>query len=344
LVKIKDCSEEELVRRLHDMLGTSMPQQGSEGKVVCGVGDDAAVMETGPDRYLVSSCDMMIEGRHFDLSYTHPRDLGYKALAINLSDMAAMGATARWAMVSLAIPAETTLHFWEDFYRGMLELAREAGVAVVGGDTTSSSTIVVDVFVMGEVFPQQLICRFSASKGDCILVTGELGSSAAGLYWFQEASMRGIMEKSRANPLIQAHLRPVPRYREAAVLRNSRVGAMIDLSDGLAAGLRGICAASNTGARVDYNLLPYRPEAELLAEKAGHSLQDWLLYGGEDYELLFTVPQQYVDSLKQSLEVETGTPAVVIGEVTGPEKGMILINKSGAESVIDPGRCYRHFT
>jgi len=339
---IADISEKELYERLKNILNETA--NSPESGVHLGIGDDAAVMETSPHKHLISSCDIMIEGRHFDLQYTNPRDLGFKALAVNISDVASMGGTPRWAMVSLALPGETTLLFWEEFYRGMRELAEQAGVAIVGGDTTSSSKIVVDVSIMGEAKPSQIISRSNASPGEKILVTGSLGSSAAGLSWLQSKVSLGCLTHEEAKPLVQAHLQPLPRFREAYFIREVNPGAMIDLSDGLAAGVDGICASSGVGARINYSSLPYLPVTLELSRRTGFPLEDWILYGGEDFELLFTVPKSKSLEIAEELTKITNTPATVIGEILPAKEGMHLIFDGGEKIRLETGRIYRHFT
>ena len=342
MLTVGECGETELIRRLQGLLYE--PADGEPSGVVLGPGDDAAVLKVNPSSLLVSSCDMLIEGRHFDLAYTTPRDLGYKALAVNISDVAAMGGNPRWAMVSLALSPETPLQFWEEFYRGMISLAREAGVALVGGDTTSSSITIVDVSIMGEADGEELCYRSSASPGDLLAVTGVLGSSAAGLYWLQNSPSPELPERKEIEPLLCSHLRPRPRYLEASQLRRVPVKAMIDLSDGLAAGVSGICSASRVGARVELSRLPCLEETGLLARSTGKSLEEWMLYGGEDYELLFTVaPEVNVSYLQDTVAGKTGAQVSIIGEIVDADRGAVLVTGDGEESPLQPERSYNHF-
>ena len=339
--KVSDCSERELYTRLIDILSGA---EGGQGKGVHqGIGDDAAVLETSPHKRLISSCDIMLEGRHFDLNYTSPRDLGYKALAVNISDIAAMGGSPLWAMVSLALPAETPLLFWEEFYRGMNEIAELAGVTVVGGDTSSFPKVVVDVSILGEARPHQIVSRSAAVAGEWVLVTGMLGSSAAGLSLLQENVSPKEMASGSVEPLIQAHLRPWPRFREAALLRNLPLGAMIDLSDGLAVGVEEICASSGVGARLNYSSLPFLPETMELAHKNGFSWDDWVIYGGEDYELLLTVPAAKVAHVVETLTKDSGTPLTVLGEIVSQEEGLSLVYDNEEQEPLYTNRSYRHF-
>ncbi len=340
--RVADFSERELVQKLKEIL--EEPKKTSPPGVIHGIDDDAAVLETSPGKRMVSSCDIMIEGRHFDLNYTSPRDLGYKALAVNVSDMAAMGGTPRWAMVSLALPPETSLDFWEEIYAGMKELASASGVTIVGGDTTSASFLVVDVSILGEVYPYQATYRSTASPGERLLVTGHLGASAAGLSWLQGDNTQGKTEYREVEPLVKAHLRPSPRFAEALVLRELYPGAVIDLSDGLAAGIEGICNASGVGARVSYVSLPCLQETRGWAQKSAFSLEEWLLYGGEDYELLFTASAEKAPYLVDRILKDTGTPVTIIGEVTPSQEGMLLLKEEGRIEKLDPQKYYNHFT
>ncbi len=285
----------------------------------------------------------MIEENHFDLKYTPSQALGHKALAVNISDVAAMGGMPRWALVSLALPPHTSLEFFDGIFKGMKKLAQAAEVEIVGGDIASAPVVVMDVSILGEACPKHLRYRSQAVPGEVLMVTGDLGSSAAGLYWLQQGSAHTDEELSGVDELTKKHLQPWPRYREAQALREQEVGAMIDLSDGLAAGVEEICIASKVGASIDYSRLPcLRPTIELSCRE-GCSLDPWVLYGGEDYELLFTLPAAAAPQVQQRLREETGTSAIVIGEVLAAEEGVKLRNHPEGIDELNSRRSYRHF-
>ena len=343
-LRLQDVGEFALLERLVKILGPAA--RGSGKGVVRGIGDDAAVLQPAPGTRLLACCDMMIEGRHFDLSYFSPRQLGWKALAINLSDIAAMGGRPRWALVSLGLRPDLTVSFVEEIYAGIAELAGRFGVIVVGGDTCSSTDhLVIDLCLLGEVSKAGTVCRSGAKEGDLILVTGEIGAAAAGLAWLREGEKAG---DESVEELCQAHLKPVPRIEEAAILTKSGLlGAMNDISDGLASELHEIAQAGSCGARIWAECLPISRATDLMARRLGLDPQDWALYGGEDYELLFTVSGGKkspfkVRKLCRSLSKMTGTPLTVIGRITSASGLVEIVQPGGKIETLMPGG-YNHF-
>ena len=246
-----------------------------------GIGDDAAWVENPSGSSLVTA-DLLIEGVHFDLKWTSLFDLGYKSLAVNLSDIAAMGGMPAYAILSLGIPANLDSKHVEELYRGINALARPNGVSVVGGDTNSAKSLIISVCVIAHP-PGRPLRRSGASIGNDIYVTGTLGDSALGLKLLRRGGA-GLRKRAAAK-LLARHRRPVPRLATGALLARERLAtAMIDVSDGLVQDLRHICRASATGAVIYNERLPLSAEYRALAGKEGtrHALM-----GGEDYELLF---------------------------------------------------------
>lgn len=263
--------EFQLIDRIHALL--KKPSK----RVLLGIGDDAAVTEP-PKGKLLSTVDMLVEGIHFDLGYTEPRELGHKALAVNLSDIAAMGGRPLYALVSLGLRAEAEAEFVELVYEGMRELALKYGVDIVGGNIVESpERLLVDVVLLGEP-SGKIFERKGARVGDVVAVTGPLGSSAAGLHW-----LRALGNKAREiwPESCRAHLLPEPRLFEAEVLAGGRtVTAGIDISDGLGSELHHLARQSGVGFSIDELRLPISEETKRGARETGLGHLGWALYGG----------------------------------------------------------------
>jgi len=293
--------EFELIARLAALFGT--PPDG------LGIGDDAATWPATGDTVQVATTDMLIEGIHFRLDWTSPEDLGWKALAVNLSDLAAMGATPGRALVSIAVDAARRGLVLE-VARGLQSLAEQTGTRVVGGDTVRSpGPLVINVALVGEADPARLLRRDVARPGDFVAVTGRLGGSSAALALLSERT--GPLDPDAA-PLLAAHHRPFPRLTAGQHLVAHGVRCAIDISDGLASEASHLARASQVGIEIDVDRVPLEPAAvRLLGEPRSRELA---LTGGEDYELLFTFDPRLVDELASALEIDGGL--TVLGEVT----------------------------
>jgi thiamine-monophosphate kinase len=257
--------------------------------VVVGLGDDAFAARLSPGHLLVSTKDILIENIHFRRDWTSPFDLGYKAMASNLSDLAAMGrCRPRYGLIGLGLPGDITVDYVDKLYTGMNKIARRSGLAIIGGDTTASQKdIVISITLIGESKKSDLVTRSGAQPGDTIYATGTLGDSGGGLYLLQKGTHAG---KGFIAELLRRHRLPEPRLALAARLTATRrLTAMIDSSDGLAASLHFICASSGVGARVDLEKVPIsRALRQLAAAYAEVDPVTLALTGGEDYELVFT--------------------------------------------------------
>lgn len=313
-----------LIESIHQVLGS--PSK----RVLTGIGDDAAILEA-TERPLLFCSDVMAEGVHFDLKYTSPYDLGYKALASCLSDIAAMNGTPLYALLSLALPKNLANDFLEQFYRGVKAIANWSQVDIVGGDLTSSrGGIFIDVSCVGEAaHPKR---RSGARVGDWIAVSGHLGASAAGLFALQQSQPGYEMLK-------KCHLNPLPRFDRLPAL-NTPIGlctALIDISDGLSSELHHIAQSSGVGFEIEASRLPYHPEAITLAHSLDQELLPWALSGGEDYELLATLNSQIIRSPDQA-------PAgfTIIGRITSADHGHILIGTNGNRSSLTASG-FNHF-
>jgi thiamine-monophosphate kinase len=312
-------------------------------RVKLGIGDDAALLAVKSGHELILTTDMFIEDVHFTCPLNPPAAVGHRALARSLSDVAAMGGVPRYALVSLAISREVSRDWVSRFYRGMLALARRFTVELVGGDTALvPKEIFIDVVVAGEIPAGKGLRRSGARTGDQIFVSGRLGLSALGLRLLQSKVTQALLpvpkaascrqEQARvpvplAREAVRAHLYPEPQCVLGRFLSERRMAsALIDLSDGLSTDLSRLCAASGVGARLWAEKIP-GPNLPGAAD----SLQ-LALHGGEDYQLLFTVPQTKVARLPQKFQ---GRPLYLIGEVEA-SKGIKLVMPEGNVHTLKP--------
>jgi thiamine-monophosphate kinase len=270
--------------------------------VLVPAGDDCAVLEIGDSTWVAAS-DMLVGGHHFK-DWAAPEDVGHKAVAVNASDVAAMGGTPRFVLTSGGAPdPETALRCFE----GVVEACEAFGVYPLGGDTTRADALTVDVAILGEISTSPVL-RSGAGPGDLLAVTGELGAAAAGLL----ALERGERGRER---LIRKYLRPKPRIEAGLAAASLDANAMIDLSDGLASDVRRLCESSGTGCDVDLDLLPLEDDTRRLAESFGYDPGVLAATGGEDYELLICAPEHVLKELAEAIE----PPLTVIGELTQGE-------------------------
>lgn len=299
-----------------------------------GIGDDAAAIETTEGFVTLITTDMLVEGIHFDPAYSDPVTLGRKSLAVNLSDIAAMGGVPRHCLLSLAIPPDRPVEYLDAFSEGLLAMGREFGVSLIGGDTNSSrSGFIISLTLIGEQSPELVITRKGAGPGDLICVTGTLGDSALGLSLLKAGICDG--------DAVRRHLDPYPRVREGIMLAEGKLAsAMIDISDGLLADLGHILDRSGVGARIFLESLPASEDFLARGKIAGGDLLSLQLGGGEDYELLFTTPPHKLAAV-QSAMGEAGTGCAVIGEITAA-RGVSLVNAAGSEYT-PGGWGYNHF-
>jgi thiamine-monophosphate kinase len=286
-------NEFEVLRRISALLPPAPPE------VLVPLGDDCAVLEIGGSTWVAAS-DMLVSGHHFE-DWATPEDVGYKAVAVNASDVASMGGTPRFVLASGGAPGpEIALRCSQ----GILEACEGFGIYPLGGDTTRADALTVDVAILGELATRPVL-RSGASPGDLLAVTGELGASAAGLL----ALERGMTGPER---LIRRCLRPEPRLGAGRVAARLGATAMIDLSDGLASDVRHLCDQSGAGCMVDLDLLPIKDDTRELARSLERDPEILAATGGEDYELLVCVPEPVLDALAGDLEV----PLTPIGQIT----------------------------
>lgn len=292
---------------------------GAPPWLIVGIGDDAAVVKPERNALEILTTDGLIEDIHFDRRVSTPRDIGWKALAVNLSDVAAMGGTPRLALLSLALPATFTSHEMDELVDGFLALAAETRVTLAGGNITRSpGPLMVDVTVTGFAGARQILKRGGGHAGDDLYVTGTVGAAAAGLSYSKESQVSkepaGI---ESIDACVRRHRAPEPRVRIGALLgRNRAASACMDLSDGLADAVRQIAAASGTGAAIDAAALPIPDAAREWFRRAGQDPIAAAAAGGDDYELLFAVPRRARGRLATVVRQARGVPITRIGRLT----------------------------
>jgi thiamine-monophosphate kinase len=346
-------AEFDLIERIRRM--AAQPRED----VALGIGDDAAVLAVPADQQLAAATDTLVEGVHFPVG-TAPADLGWKALAVNLSDLAAMGATPAWALLNLTLPAADA-HFVDGFAEGFTQLARQYRLALVGGDTTRGP-LAITVSVFGFVPEGCALTRAGAQAGDAVCVTGSLGDAAGALHLVMRDSGLGIRdlenahdgsppvrpERRRAAPeskgnsmheILEARLhRPTPRIEAGLVLRGV-ASACIDVSDGLLADLGHVARESGVGLELELDCLPV--SAALVQSFGAEQARAWALGGGDDYELAFTVPEAAVSRVLDEL-ARIGCGATCIGCVVTGEGVRVLDARGEAAQPMHRG--WEHFS
>jgi thiamine-monophosphate kinase len=315
-MKLAEIGEFGLIKAISQIADTG------EG-VIKGIGDDAAVLRPSPGQVLLVTTDLLLEGVHFQLAFTDPYRLGRKALAVNLSDIAACGGQPRAMLVSLAIAADAELAFVQALYKGIIEQAKEFKVALVGGDTSHGERLLISITLIGEAEEAKIVYRSGAKEGDLIFVTGTLGDAALGLTMLKKGIKQGY--------LVERHLDPVPRVREGVAIAHQGLAlSMIDISDGLVADLGHILEQSRVGAEVRLSQLPLSEEYR--KEVGAYSSDPFALAlaGGEEYELLFTAAPAKEKAVAK-LAKELGIPITSLGKIVDAAQGVIIYTEDGTE-------------
>ena len=332
-MKVSELGEFGLIDLLAEMVSSSRDGQlTSWRQLIAGIGDDAAVWHGGASTQL-ATVDSLIQDVHFSLGMGSWEDLGWRALAVNLSDIAAMGGVPGYALVSLALPGDTEVEDVSALYKGMIELAQQFEVAIVGGDTSSAPLVAINITVLGSAQNKQILARSTAQAGEKIAVTGYLGTAAAGLKMLTEQLE---LDPEAAACLKEAFLRPYPRIVEGQLLVEHGVKTAIDISDGLISDLNHICQASRVSARIEVDRVPIEP---MVRANFTEEPLELALSGGEDYELLFTASAEVIEGVKRA----ASCPVTVIGEIVAGKKGEItLVDRKGKPVSLDR-RGWEHF-
>ena len=330
---IRAVGERGLIERIRQRFPTP------PGLLHTGIGDDAAVAPRVRNELEVLTTDALVEGVHFDCAFSSFADVGYKALAVNVSDVAAMGGTPRFALLSLILPDRLTTADVDALLDGFAEMAAEAGVTLAGGNIARSpGPLILDVTAVGTVRERRVLTRGGGRPGDILYVTGSLGMAAAGLGWLRKH--HGQAESPDVAALTARHRRPSPRLRIGAILgRTKGASACMDLSDGLADAVTAIARASGTGALIDAAALPIPDAARRWFSSEGQDPVAASLSGGDDYELLFAVSPRRRGRLKTVVRQARGIPVTAIGELTAAPA--ILLK---TDAVSEPLPCgFTHF-
>lgn len=334
-MKVSEIGELGLIKLLAGIVDSSRDDRVPAWKHLrVGIGDDAAAWLCDAPIQL-ATVDALVQNVHFTPDIMPWYDLGWKALAVNLSDIAGMGGLPRYALVSLALPGDTDVEAVSALYKGMVDLARQHGVAIVGGDTDRSSLIAVTVTVLGTAESEARILRRSEARvGDKIAVTGYLGSAAAGL---KMLTCRLQFDSESTDYLRKAFLRPDARVTEGRMLVEKGVRAAIDISDGLVSDLRHICQASRVGAIVSADLVPVHPAVK---DNFGEEALVMALSGGEDYELLFTGSADIINKVRS----EVSCAVTVIGEIVDDAEHRVMLVDGRGKPFNLTKEGWEHFT
>lgn len=338
---IEQLGETGLIQRIRQKIPVNDPS------IALGIGDDAAIINPSK-RALLFSTDTIKEGIHFSRKYFSFYDIGWKSVAVSISDIAAMGGLPKYLLLSIAVPEKTPVKNIDELLDGIADISSEYKVSVVGGNLSGSkSGITIDTTIVGEVSGGRSLLRSGAGIGDMIYVTGFPGMSAIG-YSILKSGKKGTELNSvpkrvgGSRAFITSHLRPVPRVSAGLFFSKSKsVTAAIDISDGLLADLGHICQQSNAGARIFSNLIPVPHVPRIIGKSLAREPLFYALYGGEDYELMFTVRHDYIARFETSCrQMEIG--CTMIGEIVPAAEGIRMVDEHGEELPVET--CgYDHF-
>lgn len=312
-MKIKDIGEFELINLISN--------KPKKKEVIVGIGDDAAVIKTKKFQLLTTDC--LIEDDHFNCKWFSPDQIGKKAIEINVSDIAAMGGTPKFLLISLALPKNIEIDFVKKIYQGMWKTCKKYDIEIIGGNMAHSNQIMISVTLTGEIDKKNLSLRSNAEPGDFLVVSGHLGFGRAGLRLFQE-NISGF------NKVKKKYLEPGARLKNALKLA-PYVNSMIDISDGLASEVRHICQKSKCGAVIYKEKIPIDFEVKKAAKTLCEDEYDYALYGGEDFELLFSVSKSNIKNVK----------GFIVGEII--KKSEIKLKSFKEEKTLDK-KGYDHFS
>lgn len=304
-------SELDLIRMFKDNATVN-----KRSNLLKGIGDDCAVFENIEGRDWITTTDILVEHIHFDRTWHPPRLLGRKSIAVNFSDIAAMGGVPHYALISIAIPVSIKKKWIEQWYQGVNEMLAAYDCLLIGGDTATSEVLTINVVVIGSVPQKHAVMRSSAGIGENIYVSGPLGSAGAGLEICRNTSLFDSVDRQILSSMRGQHLDPEPEIQLGSLLGSSGMaGAMQDLSDGLATDLAHITDQSEVGAEIDASALPAVDGFEQVCNIIGKSVVMMQISGGEDYRLLFTVKKQTDDSLLSLIETHGLGPVHRIGQI-----------------------------
>lgn len=338
-----------LIDRIQSLTNFSVDDASLHENLVKGISDDAAVFRPTQGKVQLLTTDAFVEGVHFDLTFTSMKHLGWKAMVANFSDLAAMGAIPRYATFTVSLPKKISVEMVEELYAGATHACKTYSCLLVGGDTTTSLTnMMLSVTVTGEADEHHVRYRSGAQAGDYLCVTGHLGASIGGLKILQRekerfsqahdvAAFQPNLEPYAA--AIEKHLVPKPRFDISKILTHQvKIGAMIDVSDGLSSEIHHLCQSSSVGAAIFEHNLPIDQLTQQIASEFSDSPIEYALHGGEEYELLFTIN----DDEFAKLDALTNDVSI-LGRVTEQQKGIMLVHENGEQVALQLGG-WNHFS
>lgn len=333
---IAEIGEFGLIERLHQVLDREGCQPPG---LSLGIGDDAALLQVGSGSQWAVTCDVLVEGRHYQPEYLSAFQVGGRAMAVNLSDIAAMGGQPRYALVALGLRGDTQVGEVEDWYRGFAAALNPWDAGIIGGNMTRvGGAQFISITLMGEVAGGQELRRSGARPGQAILVTGYPGQAAAGLRFLQQGGY------SQDHPLVLAYTSPVPRVAEGRALAGlGLASAAIDTSDGFLGDLGHLCAASGVGARLWAGRLPLSPALRAATAAWGEDPVQWFLGPSDDYELIATCAQEQVEAVKRCLGEVSQVPVHQVGVLTPRPGRLEMENEDGSLNLLQP-RGWDHFS
>lgn len=300
-------------------------QKLTDKKIIKGIGDDCAVIDYSKDKYLLLTTDMMVENDHFNTSWQTPYQIGMKLMECNVSDIVTKGGTPKYGLISISIKKDTTVEFMDEFYKGIYASAEKYGVILIGGDTTHGTEYVFNLCLIGEIEKKLLRLRSMAKIGDAICVTGKLGGSTAGL--------KLLLHKKTG--YLKDHLEPKSRSIQEGKNIAKFAHAMIDVSDGLGSEVRHICNESKVGAVIFHDKIPLSKTTLDSAQALKLDPYDFALYGGEDFQIVFTINNKDIEKLKKIF-----TDFSIVGKILPAEQGICIL-KDGKKLEVKKG--YDHF-
>jgi len=327
---VGEAGEFHLIERIRKILPASRNRD-----LLVDIGDDTAVVRLDERRALLLTCDIQVEGRHFRFDRTTPYQVGRRAMAVNLSDIASMGGKPTYALVSLGLPADFPVKSYDLLFEGMRDELLPHHAHIIGGNLArTEGFLIVDVTLLGEADLSRVLTRGGARVGDRIFVTGHVGASGAG---FQALRTFGKKVPGKYREMVNRHVLPVPRVDLGRRISRSGVAsAMIDVSDGVAGDLYHVCTRSGVGAEIHEDLLPLPEHIGEIARKSGTSVLELALHSGEDYELLFTVPPEVSARRIRSLPGDSRVPVTEIGRIVNRREGYCLVDSRGKKRPLTP--------
>lgn len=333
---ISEIGEFGLIERIKKIV----PKDSGEN-IKLGIGDDTAIIKITAQKWLLATCDIQIEDTHFRIRHSSPYQIGRRAMTVNLSDIASMGGKPTYALVSAGLPPNLQVEFFDDLFKGMGDALAEHGAFIIGGNLShTTEKLIIDIFLLGEISPDQILLRSGAKPSDRIFVTGTLGASASGFYVLEH--FREDYPKKFAH-LVLSHLEPMARIETGQkIAKSGYATSMIDISDGLAGDLKHICDESCVGAEIFAGNIPFPETIDELADTISKGKLDLALHGGEDYELLFTMQSSTPSQLIEKIATETKVKITEIGRIVSKEEGYNILAADNQRVPLQP-KGWDHF-